>query len=142
MKKIVYTRPDSGVSIVNPAPEFLALFATEQEGLNAVQVRAVPADATDVVQVDEANIPADRTFRSAMRQSAGVFSVDMPKAREIHAARIEDARREKARDLIEREMVGEDVTVAKEGLRATNVTAQINAAANPNALKAVWPEGL
>ena len=139
MKKIVYTRLDGGVSIVNPTPQFLASFADEADGMATIRARNVPPDATDVVQVDETNIPADRTYRNAWRQNGGAFSTDMPMAREIHSVHIGIVKRKKARELIEREMMGEDVTAERAALRAVNATAQIAAAQTPAALKAVWP---
>lgn len=141
-KRIVFTRPDGGVSIVSPSPRFLATFNTEADGLAAVKAKDVPVDAVDVVTINAADMPADRTFRDAWRQAAGVFSIDMPKAQIIQTSRIDAARREKARDLIEREMMGEDVTAEKVTLQAINATAQIAAAQTPAALKAIWPMGL
>jgi hypothetical protein len=139
MKKIAFTRPDGGVSVVNPAPKFVAEFKNETGALDAIIARDVPVDASDVQIVD--TVPADRTFRDAWRQSAGVISVDMAKARTIHSANITAARRELARDLLEREMLGEDVMAEKVALQL-DVTAEIDAALDPDTLKAIWPAGL
>lgn len=130
---IVYTRPDGGVSVVHPAA-----------GVDTATLllKSVPADATDVEVVDAAAIPADRAFRNAWRRIGGVVSIDMPAAREIHAERVNAAKRALARDLIEREAMGEDVTTEQAALRAADVQAQIAAAPNAAALKAVWPADL
>jgi hypothetical protein len=59
--RIIYPNDDGGVSIVIPAPEWLA-----QEG-NTMEVLAqmrVPEGAPYKI-VDVADIPSDRTFRSA-----------------------------------------------------------------------------
>ncbi len=139
MEKIIYKRPDGGVSIVRPAPKFINGFRSPEEGLAAVVAKAVPADASDVAVVD--SVPADRTFRNAWRQSAGVFSVDIGQAREIHAANIAAAKRAQARDIVEREAMGEDVTAARTALQA-DLKPQIDAAGDTDALAAVWPAGL
>ena len=140
MKNIIFTRPDGGVTVRSPSPRRLAEFEDEVEGMAAIQARNLPAGATDVVQVDEADIPTDRTFRNAWKHSGGVFSVDMSSARDIQATRVEIAKREKARDLIERDMMGEDITADKAALQGISVASQIAAAKTPNALKAVWPD--
>lgn len=142
-KRIIYTRPDGGVSIIGPAPEFIAGFdGTEDEALAFIQAKDVPADAVDAVQVDETIIPTDRTYRNAWRQAGGNISVDMPAARVIHANHIEAAKRKLARDLIEREMMGENVTAEKTALRAIDVGAEITAAQTTDSLKDAWPMAL
>ncbi len=129
-ERIVFTRPDGGVSVVCPAPGV---------DIAVVLARSIPGDATDVTVVDETALSTDREFRNAWRQFGGVVSIDMPAAREIHAERINAAKRTVARDLVEREAMGEDMTAEKAALRAADVQAQIAAAPNPVALKAVWP---
>ena len=60
-QRIIYPNDDGGVSIVIPAPEWLA-----QEG-NTMEVLAqmrVPEGAPYKI-VDVADIPTDRTFRNA-----------------------------------------------------------------------------
>lgn len=142
MKKIIYTRPDGGVSIINPSPNFLATFQTEQDGLDAIIAKDVPGDASDVQTVDASSIPTDRTFRDALRQTAGVFSVDMVKARETHTANIAAAKMEMARKLAEREMLGEDILLEKATLQGMDDKTEIDAADDPDTLKAIWPTGL
>lgn len=142
MKKIIYTRPDGGVSIITPAPRFLDMFDTDEEGLAVILAKDVPSDATDVNQVDELDIPVGREFRGAWRQSAGVISVDMPKARNIQMARIENAKQEMAQDIILRDMMGEDMASDKAALRNMNADSQIASAQTPGVLKHAWPVGL
>jgi hypothetical protein len=91
MKKIVFTRPDGGVSVVNPAPEFVSQFETEEQALQALEFKAVPADATDVVTVDVAGIPTDREFRDAWTQTGGAFGISIAKARTIQLERAAQA---------------------------------------------------
>lgn len=139
MKKIVFTRSDGGVTVRVPSQRHLATFKTEVEGMVDIQAQNLPPGAVDIVQVDEANIPTDKSFRNAWEHAGGVFSVDMVKARDIQTAHIEAAKREKASDLIEREMMGGDITSERAALRAVDVTSQITAAKTPAALKSVWP---
>lgn len=146
MKIVAYSRPDGGVSVVNFAPKRLAeLMAdgmTEDDAITFLQIKSVPGDATQVEVIDNSVLP-DRIFRNAWtKPGAGPPAVDMPKARVLHDASVQRERRVIARDLIERETMGENVTGDKAALAAVNVQAQINAAANPIALDAIWPAPL
>ena len=87
-KVILFTRPDGGVSVVNPAPEFVASFPTEAEALVAIQAKSVPSDATDIEIVERAVLPTQRVFRDAWVKKIGGAEVDMPRARIIHLDRI------------------------------------------------------
>jgi len=91
-KRIIYTRPDGGVSIVVPTPEFIASFLTETEVMVAVQKTSVPVDAIDVETVEVLDIPTDRAFRDAWIKKVGGVEVDMAKARSIHMNQIRKAR--------------------------------------------------
>ncbi len=149
--RIVFTRPDGGVSVVIPAPEFLAQFGTLAEGMAAVQARSVPPSAADIQIIDSSAVLSDRTFRNAWRQSGGVFSTDMPLAREIHAERMAVAQAaEIARLKIEERKERLKGNTAQADSHAATVTAlealdlnvlatQIAAAPNPTALSAIWP---
>lgn len=71
-KRIVYTRPDGGVSVVVPATDYL----------EEVYIKSIPADATNVHECLASDIPASRAFRDAWKQAADKsLEVDMPKAR-------------------------------------------------------------
>lgn len=142
MTKIIYTRPDGGVSVVSPAPAFMAKFGSEELALAALRAKVVPSDATDVIEVDEGSIPTDREFRDAWNHAGGVFGMDMPKARAIQEQRIDRAKRNVAHDIIEREILGENVAGDKAALQAINVKSAIDNAADIAALKAAWPPGL
>lgn len=54
-RRIIFTRPDGGVSVIIPAPGVS----------DDVLRKAVPADAIDVRDCTADEIPADRTFRNA-----------------------------------------------------------------------------
>ena len=149
--RIVFTRPDGGVSVVVPTPEFLAKFSTLAEGMAAVQAQSVPSNSTDVQLIDSANVLTDRTFRNAWRQSAGVIAVDMPLARDIHAGRVAAAQvAEIARLKVEERAERIKGNTSQADAHAATITAlealdlnvlatQIAAAPNPTALSAIWP---
>ena len=65
-KRIIYPTDDGGVAVIIPAPEWL-----EQEGnlIEALAAKDVPAGKPYKI-VDAADIPEDRTFRSAWEYSA------------------------------------------------------------------------
>ena len=64
-KRIVYTRPDGGVSVITPTDEFIQNFnGTEDEALAFIQSKDVPADATNVNIILDTDLP-DRTNREA-----------------------------------------------------------------------------
>lgn len=150
-ERIIYTRPDGGVSVVVPMQEFLARFPSAGAGMLAVKARSVPLDATDVKMVEADDVPSDRTFRNAWRQSGGVFSTDMPAAREIHAecierchtAEIERLKVTKRRERIKGNTTQADAHVATqtalEALDLNALATRIGNAPNPTALKAIWP---
>ena len=73
-ERIVYTRADGNVCVVEPL-----------DGLAAADIipTDVPAGATNITIVDAATIPTVRTYRGAWEHTAGVISVNMPKARAI-----------------------------------------------------------
>ena len=75
-KRIIYTTPEGTLAVVIPAP-----------GVTLEQVmKAVPADALHEV-VDVADVPSDRTFRSAWQHdkttSPRKVAVDVVKAKDI-----------------------------------------------------------
>jgi hypothetical protein len=122
---------------------------TETEWLQRVQARAVPADARDVAVIDEAGIPADRTFRDAWRITpAGGVTVDMPAAREIYRAQLRVSRTPLLaaldvafmRALESGDAVKQaEIIAKKEALRAVTEDPAIDAAETPAQLKAVIP---
>lgn len=119
MKVIAYSRPDGGVSVVNPAPGRVAgLVAggmTEDEAIAVIQAKSVPGDATQVEVMDRPLIPTSRVFRNAWTKSGGGPPVvDMPKARVI---KTEQIRRER-----DKRLKAEDV----ETMKAIQNPAQLN----------------
>lgn len=143
MNKLIYTRPDGGVSIVIPAPK-----AQLEKGLGPmttpeyeahVMARSIPADAINVQPVLAGDIPTDRHFRNAWRQNAAKVAVDMPLARVIHMDHIRIARDEKLKLLDIEARKGNDVAVEAQALRDLPQTFDLSGAATPDELKALWP---
>lgn len=101
-ERIVYTRPDGGVSVVNPAPACLAELARPlgtpsgpsqcpalglagAEALEWIRQQVVPPEATNVRIVDSASLPPrqetdsqgdSRVVRNAWRDQGGQIVVD------------------------------------------------------------------
>lgn len=151
MKKIVYIRSDGGLSVVHPAPQFLAQFETEEEGLNAVIAKSVPADATEVEVVERTILPTSRAFRNAWRRSPGGVDVNMPAARTIHMDRIREVRNERLGEL-DRDWMKETgrgrqseaaaIEAKREELRQVPQAFDLSSATTPEELEALWPTSL
>lgn len=154
-KRIVYTRPDGGVSVVTPDPNYIAgLMAqgmTEEEAVADVRARDVPVGSTNVEVMEAASLPG-REFRNAWEKlGAGPPTVNMPKAKKIHAGKITRTKEQAVTALQTRAdkatLEGRTADAAKaandkaavEGLNLTTTAAQIAGAANPTALSAIWP---
>lgn len=90
MKKISYTRPDGGLSIVHPVIN-KGEAITEDEAL-ARALERLPADAIGAQIIEASDIPADRTFRNAWAQNGKIIAHDMVKAREIQRERLRRVR--------------------------------------------------
>lgn len=157
MKRIFYTRPDGGVSVVCPAPEFMACFESEAEGIAAVRAKSVPADATNIREGDVADLPRRGSFRNAWEQTGATApEVDMPKARAIKtnlirpernkrlvALDIDYMRADEAGNIPEKERIA----VVKQELRDLPVTIQsdLDAIDQPEELEVyepTWPAAL
>lgn len=150
MKKVVYTRPDGGLSVVNPVRNTLpGVEDLTDEELLQLAMKAVPADATNVHVVD--SVPADRTFRNAWTVVGGVVVHDMDKCRDIQRDRIRQARVPVLAALDVEFMkaveAGDTATQAevaakKQALRDLPDVPSIDAAKTPEDLKAIDPAAL
>lgn len=141
MKRILYTRPDGGMSIVTPVASAQLSAESDTDFMKRVQTESVPADALDIAVVLTASIPVDREFRDAWRHTAGNITVDIPKAHVVHEAHIHSARVNHLKDLNEQEGLGKDVTVEKTQLRRMVVLVPASAQ-TPEAISRFWPLGL
>lgn len=152
MKRIIFTRANGVLSVMTPAinthPERENI--TEDEAV-ARALAKMPADAVGVQVVDESAIPTDRTFRNAWVASGATVVHDMVKARNIHRDALRALRKAKLEALdIAYQRADEDGNVAakaaiaakKRALRDVTSDPAIEAAATPEALKAVLPEAL
>ena len=63
MKRIIYPTDDGGVAIVIPAPEALETMTVEE-----IAAKDVPTGKPFKI-IDTADVPSDRTFRSAWEYS-------------------------------------------------------------------------
>lgn len=158
--KVMYTRPDGGVSIVTPAAGYVAetLAAAEKLGVAITEEQLVViatakalshADTgVNAVLIDEATLPTDRAFRDAWRQTGRAVEINMPAARDISRDRIRVEREPILADLdalVSRALASEAATklddlAAAEAKRQTarDATAdpRLEAATTPDDLKA------
>lgn len=67
-QRIIYQTDEGGVAVIVPAPEVI-----EQYGIEAIALKDVPAGKPFKI-VDAADIPSDRTFRSAWEVDPAVLT--------------------------------------------------------------------
>ena len=151
MRKIVYTRPDGGLSVVTPVINLMA--ETKDLTEDQAESRAwgkLPTDAINPRFVDAVDIPPDRTFRNAL-EDTGKVEVNMPKAQEIHkeslrqmrfpllaALDIEYQRADEKGDAV----LKAQIAAKKQALRDATEHPTITAAKTPEELKAAIPDAL
>lgn len=132
-KRIVFTRPDGGVSIIIPAPG-IELSRAMQD---------VPADASNVEVVDADAIPNDRTFRAAWKQEGKALAVDVQGAKKIAH---EKRRAKRAEEFAPHDQVialrlpgEEEAEAERAAIRAKYALVQehIDAAESPDELKSI-----
>lgn len=136
MQKIIYTRPNGGVSVMTPAKE------------NDIEncMRHVPEDATNVQVIDGSMVPTDRSFRDAWVQGDGKVEHDMEKCREIQRDHIRAERKPKLEQLdmeylraLEKadKVKQKEIADQKQVLRDATDNPAIDAAATPDELKLI-----
>ena len=96
MRRIVFTRPDGGVSIVHPVRNTVGETLTTDAEIEHRAWDKLPADAITPRYIEASEIPADRTFRDAWRAD---FSIDLDKAKAIHTKRLQGIEKTKLLDL-------------------------------------------
>ena len=122
-KRIVYTRLDGGVSIVCPAPEYVAQFATEADAIAAIRAKDVPADATNVYVGDLTDLPVSRRFRNCWRYTEAMpskINVDVPLAR---GQRLQEVREERNKRLLASD--GEYLKLQEQGTPAQQESSKV-----------------
>jgi hypothetical protein len=83
MKKIAYTRPDGGISIIIPAPkanvEALLGPLTDAQYEAHVREKSIPLDAIEPVYINDEDIPSTREYRLGWTMKNGKITVDIEK---------------------------------------------------------------
>lgn len=155
MKKIIYTRPDGGLSVVHPVINTHTVVNGEvvplpenisEEQALARALKKLPASARNPQVVDESAIPADRTFRDAWTAGSGAVLHDMDKCRAIHRDYLRKLRKPQLEALdialmhaLETGASIFEITTKKQALRDVTADPAIDAAKTPEELKAVLP---
>lgn len=150
MKKIIYTRPDGGLSVVTPvrntAPRLETL--TDEE-IERRALEKLPPDAINPRLVDASAIPQDRTFRNAWTQIGSDVVHDMGKCRALHRTKLRELRKPRLEALDSAYLCADEradttakkqIAMQKQALRDVTADPAIDAAITPEALKAVMPE--
>ena len=93
MRRILYTRPDGGISIIVPviSRDDIKEF-TEADAEARAWDNSIPAEAINPRFIEEADVPKERGFRNAWIADGAKIKTDMEKARAIHMDRIRAAR--------------------------------------------------
>jgi hypothetical protein len=150
--RIIYTRPDGGMSVVTPAIQGKLEDETDADWIERVKLLVVPSDATNVIVCSTADFPANRLYRGAWRQDANNLpTIDMPIAREVHRNLIRKVRvAEFAKNDVLATvglMTGDEVKKSQAAARRTElcdatIDPAIDAAQTPEELALVAPAGL
>lgn len=148
--RIAYTRPDGGVSIIVPSPDFEGTvddFIAAHDCLEGASYVVIQEDEQPLLVGNFAI--RQRTFRNAWTIANGAVVTDMPSAKDIHLANIRRIRAEKLKELDNEftvaERNGEDLTQLK-ALRAALLAATDEVKngqhGTPEELYSAWPEVL
>lgn len=142
MRKIVYTRPDGGLSVVHPVRNTRGETLTTDAQIEQRAWDKLPAEAINPRWADAAEIPADRSLRNAWKDAGDKVAHDMGKAREITKARLRlerapllDALDVEFMRALEEGKPTADIVTQKQALR--DVTNQADVAQNIESLKAL-----
>ena len=148
MSKIIFNY-EGTISIIHPTPEALQIMTIEQ-----IAEKDVPVGVSTYSIVEDSVIPTDRTFRNSwvgvgIGTTGGIISEDMTKAKELHKAKIREARADKFTALdIEYQRATETsadtsaIVTKKQALRDAPAASGIATASNTTELKAQWDTGI
>ena len=134
MRKIVYTRPDGGLSVVHP-------ITSEQEAWDKL-----PQDAINPRFVDASEIPTDRSYRNGWKDNGVAIRHDMPKCRNLHRQKLRELRAPKFlkldADYLRADELGDAaeksrIASQKQALRDITAHPAIDAATTIEELKAI-----
>lgn len=149
MKKIIFTRPDGGLSVVHPVINSYPVREdiTEAQAIERAYAK-LPQGAINPQIVEVSVLPVDRTFRNAWKQNGSTVAPDMPACREIHKERLRvlraplltvlDAQFLKALEIGDLTEQGR-IAAKKQALRDVTDDPRIATASTPEQLKSVVP---
>tara|TARA_S200000501_G_scaffold376231_1_gene430554 strand:+ start:1734 stop:2204 length:471 start_codon:yes stop_codon:yes gene_type:complete len=149
MSKIIYTQENGVIAVVHPTDLSLKEMTIEQ-----IAQKVVPVGISTYSIVEDSVIPTDRTFRNSwvgvgIGTTGGIISEDMTKAKELHKAKIREARVDKLAALdIEYQRATETsadtsaIVTKKQALRDAPAASGIATASNTTELKAQWDTGI
>ena len=96
MKQIAYTLPDGTVSVLEVAAKARRKGESDADFLTRIAAKSGPRSATNVVEIEEADLPYKGGLRNAWRQSgAAPPHIDMAEARKVKLARLREERNER-----------------------------------------------
>ena len=145
MSKIIYTQENGVIAVVHPTDLSLKEMTIEQ-----IAQKVVPVGISTYSIVEDSVIPTDRSFRNSwvgvgIGTTGGTISEDMTKAKELHKAKIREARSDKFTALdIEYQRATETsadtsaIVAKKQALRDAPAASGISTASNTTELKAQW----
>ena len=145
MSKIIYTQENGVIAVVHPSDQSLVEMTIEE-----IAQRVVPVGITTYSIVEDSVIPTDRSFRNSwvgvgIGSTGGTITEDMTKAKELHKAKIREARADKFTALdIEYQRATETsadtsaIVAKKQALRDAPAASGISTASNTTELKAQW----
>ena len=112
MKKILYTRPDGGVSIVIPAAKknienVLGKKLTERQYRNHIKKVSIPKDAINVREINDKDLPANRDYRDAWVDITPDSKID------VDAEKVKNIRLRRLRVIRDRELVASDAEMVR-----------------------------
>tara|TARA_B100000424_G_scaffold97053_1_gene72887 strand:- start:942 stop:1412 length:471 start_codon:yes stop_codon:yes gene_type:complete len=145
MSKIIYTQENGVIAVVHPTDLSLKEMTIEQ-----IAQKVVPVGISTYSIVEDSVIPTDRSFRNSwvgvgIGTTGGTITEDMTKAKELHKAKIREARADKFTALdIEYQRATETsadtsaIVTKKQALRDAPAASGIATASNTTELKAQW----
>ena len=145
MSKIIYTQENGVIAVVHPTDLSLKEMTIEQ-----IAQKVVPVGISTYSIVEDSVIPTDRSFRNSwvgvgIGTTGGTITEDMTKAKELHKAKIREARVDKLAALdIEYQRATETsadtsaIVAKKQALRDAPAASGIATSANTTELTAQW----
>ena len=144
MSKIIFDY-EGNISVMTPSSEALQIMTIEQ-----IAEKDLPVGVSTYSIVEDSVVPTDRSFRNSwvgvgIGTTGGTIIEDMTKAKELHKAKIREARVDKLSALdIEYQRATESsadtsaIVAKKQALRDAPAASGIATSANTTELKADW----